>query len=204
MDQALDKAAATVFFTTSKTVGNGVQLDSVITSELQIDGEPVKALLDTGSLVTLVSLDVLLQVWGRRKPPDQTPEEWKKEAGKRLQPTAVALCNHSGDRLPVMRQAVVTLSWSGYCVKATVQVLREAPANLLVGTDLLPKLRFLFVGCGQDEGDADLLNMETPLGAQGEDLVTGTVRLLQVERTLGHHAKLVRAGVKGDKECSLL
>ena len=40
-------------------------------------GEPVKALLDTGSPVTIVSLEFFLQAWARRKPQYQSLQEWK-------------------------------------------------------------------------------------------------------------------------------
>ena len=52
----------------------------------------------------------------------------------RLKPTPVALHNYGGGQLP--RQVQTILSLPGYRVEAT-KVQRDAPARLLVGTDLL-------------------------------------------------------------------
>lgn len=55
------------------------------------------------------------------------------------------LQNYSGDKLRVVHQIRVTVSRSGYSTRAIIQVQKGAPAKLLVGTDLLPKLGyFLF------------------------------------------------------------
>ena len=77
----------------------------------------VEALLDTGSPVTIVPLEFLLQVLAKKRPPNQPPEEWKKHVEKQLEPTPVALRNYGGGCLPVVRQVVVTTTRSGHQVK---------------------------------------------------------------------------------------
>ena len=52
-------------FTSTDVLGD-VKLGSVLTSTVEVEGEPVEALLDTGSLVTIISLEWLLQVLVRQ------------------------------------------------------------------------------------------------------------------------------------------
>ena len=45
---------------------DSIQLGITPTATVELEGEPVDALLDTGSPVTVVSLDHLLQVWAKQ------------------------------------------------------------------------------------------------------------------------------------------
>ena len=74
-----------------------------------------------------------------------------------LEPTAVVLQNHSGDRLRVVRQIRVHLARSGFVVEAPVQVQKAAPAKLLIGTDILPQLGYLFIQSTMEGEDLNLL-----------------------------------------------
>ena len=223
VESLLEQVAATMYSITGESCGTEVELGPVPTAEVMLEGEPVVALLDTGSPVTLVSLEFLLQVLAKRKPCEQTPEEWKQEVRKRLEPTSVALRNYSGGQLPVVRQVKTTLVRSGHEVTATVQVQKEAPTKLLIGTDLLSQLGFLFVKTELEGGDLDLLaectDPETdeevemaeeelaghPDSERGteEELESGTVRLLQAARLPGQHGRVVKAKVVGKKGHSL-
>ena len=80
------------------------KLGPILTSIVEVEGEPVEALLDTGSPVTIISLEWLLQLLVRQCQKDRSPNEWKAEVECRLEPTAVVLQNYSGDRLRVVRQ----------------------------------------------------------------------------------------------------
>ena len=82
---------------------SGVELGPVPSAQVEFEGEHVKALLDTGSPVTIVSLVFLLKVWAKKRTSEQSLEEWKK-VEKKLEPTPVALRNYCGGRLPVVRQ----------------------------------------------------------------------------------------------------
>ena len=161
-----------------------------------------------------VSLEFLLQVLAKRKPHEQTPEEWKQEVRKRLEPTSVDLRNYSGGQLPVVRQVKTTLVRSGHEVTATVQVQKEAPTKLLIGTDLLSQLGFLFVKTELEGGDLDLLaectDPETDEQVEWQrkswqgtltprELESGTVCLLQATRLPGQHGRVVKAKVVGKK-----
>ena len=57
----------------------------------------------------------------------------------------MVLQNYSGDRLKVVWQIRVHLAHSGFVVETPIQVQKAAPAKLLIGTDVLPQLGYLFV-----------------------------------------------------------
>ena len=141
VESLLEQVAATMYSITGESCGTG----PVPTAEVMLEGEPVVALLDTGSPVTLVSLEFLLQVLAKRKPCEQTPEEWKHEVRKRLEPTSVALRKYGCGQLPVVRQVKTTLVRSVRAWPQCMQVQKEAQTKLLIGTDLLSQLGFLFV-----------------------------------------------------------
>lgn len=60
------------------TWSDGVKsiLGPTVTSTVEVNGVPTEALLDTGSPVTIVSLD-LPWMWWRRTDPITPPEEWR-------------------------------------------------------------------------------------------------------------------------------
>ena len=58
---------------------------------------PTDALVDTGSLATIVSLMFILKVLADRKDSQQTAEEWKKETIKKFSAPAVTLTSCGGD-----------------------------------------------------------------------------------------------------------
>ena len=52
--------------------------------EVLLEGQPVKALVDTGSPVTIASIDCILSILESLREPSQSPEEWKQEIQKRF------------------------------------------------------------------------------------------------------------------------
>ena len=213
--EALARVTATMYSISSKVDVGGVELGPVPMAEVVLEGEPVKALLDTGSPVTIVSLEYLLEVLAQKRPEGQSPEEWRSEVEKRLEPTPVSLRNYGGGHLPVVRQVRTTIARPGHEVEAAVQVQKGAPARLLIGTDILPKLGFLFIRAECEGDDVDMLEFESP-GAEGGcddsegvhaagsgDAGEGTVCLVQAVRLPARHAKLVRAKVTGKEGYSL-
>ena len=114
----------------------------VLTAEVSVEGEIIEALLDTGSPVTIIQLEALLEILANQRHPDQTRSEWRTTTESRLEPTSLILKNYSGDNLKIVR---ILMSRPGYSTLAVVQVQSGAPAKLLVGTDLLSRLgHFLY------------------------------------------------------------
>ena len=57
--------------------GTGSTLGPTPTTEVKLDGVPVKALLDTGSPISIVSLDVFLNAAKENRATGQSPAEWE-------------------------------------------------------------------------------------------------------------------------------
>ena len=118
------------------------KLGVVPTAEIVLEGFPVCAVLDTGSPVTIVSM---MQVLAENKPEQQTPEEWKADTRKRLKKPSVTLHSYGGGELPILCEAVCVLSRGSFTVEAVLQVQRDAPVDMLLGTDIQPQLGFALV-----------------------------------------------------------
>ena len=131
-------------------------------AEVELEGVPVEAMLDTGSPVTIVSLNCLLVALAKSQPPGQTPEEWKAKVKERLQPASMLLKSYSGNELPIVKRIQVEITRGGYATKAWVHVQKDAPVDFLLGTDIQPHLGFHLVQVGQDGTTTNLLNVATP------------------------------------------
>ena len=73
----INKIFVTMHGVTSSDVSG--KLGPVLTSIVEVEGEPVEALIDTGSPVTIISLEWLLQLLAKQRRKDQSPNEWKAE-----------------------------------------------------------------------------------------------------------------------------
>ena len=78
-----------------------------------LEGQPVKALVNTGSPVTIVSIKCLLYVMEKLKTPGQSVEEWKKEVKSRLQSPSMTVNNYGGGEVNVISQLSVRLAHKG-------------------------------------------------------------------------------------------
>ena len=164
VDKALDSVIVRMHGITSRRSTEGdVQLGPVLTARVTVEGEVVEALLDTGSPVTIIQLEALLEILAKQRQPSQTPSEWRKAVETRLEPTSLILQNYSGDSLKIVRQIKITMSRPGYSTSAVVQVQKGAPAKLLVGTDLLSQLGYFFIQTSEDSNDSDMLATESDI-----------------------------------------
>ena len=133
------------------------ELGPTPTATVLLEGVPVEALLDTGSPVSIVSLEKLLDALARTRPPGQTPEEWKKEMQSRFVPPSVVLKNYGGGELSIVGQIEALVTRADFKINAVLQAQSNASVDMLIGTDLLPALGFAFVK--RDTGkDWDLLS----------------------------------------------
>ena len=202
--EAISDVCVTLHVLETGPNSKGVKLGPTPRTQVKLEGEATTALLDTGSPVTIVSLEYLLQVLARTRQPGITPEQWRATVEERLKPTNLNLRNYGGEELNIVRQISVTLMREGHSVTATVQVQVAAPVPLLIGTDVLPQLGFQFLQKDHHEcqdllqSDSDPSGPEPPTKQHSEG-GTGvlaeqdaTVRLLQATRLPPRHAKLVR------------
>ena len=116
-----------------------VVLEPTPTTTILVEGTPAEALLDTGFQVTIVSLDFLVKALSCEKEhlDNQTLRE---EVKRHLEPTALKLRSYSGETSPIVKKPCVRLSHGRYTVDACVQVQMNAPVQVLLGTDLQPRL----------------------------------------------------------------
>lgn len=194
---------------------NRVPLGPTLTAEVKFEGRPVQALLDTGSPVTIVSLEFLLQTLAKQRPASQTVAEWQIAVKARLQPPSVTLQSYGGKELNIVRQVSTVVSRGDHHCEATILVQKNAPLDLLLGTDLQSKLGFFFLQSSAEEAVTDLLQKKMwklspveskdqwasvdlpfpPESANEEERPTAVVRLITAARLPARHVKYVRAHV---------
>ena len=74
IDESL-KESSTMINVLSSIEGNKNEVGPTLTAEVEVEGKTVKALLDTGSPVTILSVDLLFNHWAQHKKAEQTVEE---------------------------------------------------------------------------------------------------------------------------------
>ena len=122
---------------------------------------------------------------------------------RHLEPTALKLRSYSGETQPIVTQAHVHLSCRRYTVDTYVQVQMNAPVQVLLGTDLQPRLGFHLVDTEdpeqtregrlklkqQDSVQSSQTTQELP--AKRKAAHPATVHLIQVVKVPARHANLV-------------
>ena len=87
----------------------GPSLGPAVSVELSVEGQPVKALVDTGSPVTIISIDCLLDILAKNQKAGQSKEEWKQEVEKRFLPSTLAINSFGGGEVNVISQLTTNL-----------------------------------------------------------------------------------------------
>ena len=131
------------------------------TVDVELEGTSTKALIDTGSPVTIVSLKFLVNALAKQRPPHQSPSNWRAEVEKRLLPPSVPLRKYGGGELNIVREIRVTLTRLTFSVEATVQVHAGAPVDLLLGTDVQLQLGLVLLAVQSDGKDKEPLQGKT-------------------------------------------
>ena len=105
----------------------------------------------------------------------QTPSQWKGETLSKFAPPEVNLKSYGGQRLSVIAQISLCLTQDQFSTNVTVLAQKEAPNDLLLGTDVQPRLGLsmvmkkagstldLFSGTELECGDDQRIK-ETPMG----------------------------------------
>ena len=186
--EAVQQVAATMHGIEPQKGPANSTLGPIPTSEVQLDQVPVQALLDTGSSITIVSLDFFLQAAAKNRSPGQSPAEWSKATCEQLQPSTVTLRSYGGDKLNIVSQVSCKLCRGPHAVDTVIQVQKDAPVDLLLGTDILARLGFSLV---QQGGEGDAVNL-LKTGDQKKEEPMATVRLLHATRLPARHSRLIR------------
>ena len=108
-----------------KDESNNPALSPSIHVEVLLEGHPVKALVDTGSPVTIVSITCLLDILGKLRNPNQTMDEWKIQIQRKFQTPSIVVNNYGGGMINIISQIPVSLRLGDkeYC--ATILVQKE-------------------------------------------------------------------------------
>ena len=115
--------------------------------------------LDTGSPVSIVSLEFIVNALAKLRTEDQTPQKWIALVKKRLEPSTINMWNYGGGPLQFTRQLKAKVSLPGQeVVEGYLQVKSKAPVELLLGSDFL---RFMVIKPQTDGIAADFKTKST-------------------------------------------
>ena len=186
IDVALEDMSATMYGVTLLMEGTPARLGPTITTNVAVNGIDAVALIVTGSPATIISLKFAMGVLAKERQSFNSPQEWKKVMAGRFEAPSVTLKSYGGGRLNIVAQLRVTLCHGNFNTNTTVLVQKDAPNELLIGTDVQSSLGFSLV-ISKDGTMKDLLKGDKPnLNPPGmnQDVTrditpTGTVRLLQ-------------------------
>ena len=87
----------------------GARLGPTVCTPIEVNGITTKALIDTGSPATIISLAFVLRVLAGERTSDQTLEEWKEATHQKFASPDLALNNYGGQRLSLIAQIELTL-----------------------------------------------------------------------------------------------
>ena len=162
-----------------------------------------------------MSLEFVLKALAAKQPENQPLQEWKRGIRDRLGTPTITLQSYGGGELNIVSQMMAPLSKGEHRQEGVVQVQKGAPMDLLIGTDVQPKLGFLFLETKQKETAAttDLLSGKAwslseseprpvmPQLPEATDPISAVhvespvVHLIQATQLPARHAKLVRAQI---------
>ena len=214
LSNTIDQVVATLHGVEPQQVMPSVVLGPTLTSEVSLEGVPVKALLDTGSPISIVSLEVFLKACAQNRQSSETPEEWGRAVKQRFQKPTVSLRSYGGGELSIISQVKCCLSRGSLTVETILQVQKGAPVDLLLGTDVLSRLGFSFsrlenngkltylLGKSESGLNVEVVKEATKDSAEPElaDVSEETtppvvVKLIRATRLPARHSKLVRVSV---------
>ena len=112
------------------------------TCNLLLERQLVNALVNTGSPITIVSIDCLLDVLVKLQTPNQAWEQWKQEVKDRFQTTSLSVNNYGGGEVNIVGQLPVLLKLGDKECHAIILVQKGATVDLLLVTNLLIQLGF--------------------------------------------------------------
>ena len=158
LEEALQAQSAQMHGITSDSDASvDVNLGPVLYTDVVFEGCPSRALVDTGSSVTIVSLDVALKALASKRPPEQTPANWEAQMKENIRNPTITLRSFGGERLNILGQLTATVQRGTHSKTAVVLVQSNTPVDILLGTDFQPYLSLMFLKTGPDGQAEDML-----------------------------------------------
>ena len=109
---------------------------------------------------TITFLVFVLEVLVRLRLRDHADKQWCDTTQKKFQDPDVTLKSYGGHKLELIAHIEFSISVGDKQVKSVVLVKKDSPNNLLIGTDVQPKLGFSVVVTSPDSRMPDLLSGE--------------------------------------------
>ena len=114
------------------------RLGPTVFVDVEVNEVKTIALVDTSA--TIISLDFVLQVLADQRDQRLTPVQWKEKTLQRFSSPEVSLTSYGGHGVDIVAQIPLRLKLSNKCTDAVVLVQKGAPNQLLLGTDVQPRL----------------------------------------------------------------
>ena len=131
-----------------------VNLGPVLYTDVVFEGCPSRALVDTGSPVTI---DVALKALASQWPPGQTPSDWEAQTKEKIWNPTITLRRFGGELLNILDQLTATVQKGAHSKTAVVLVQSNTPVDILLGTDFQPYLGLMFLKTGPNGQVEDML-----------------------------------------------
>ena len=152
---------------------------------------PVKVLLDTGSPISITFLEFFLKACVQSQKINESLEEWERAVKQWLQQPTTALRSYGGGESNIVSQVKCCVSRDNFIVETVLQVQKQAPVDLLLGTDILSHLEFTFSRLEKVGKSTDLLgdlksdmSISADKGVSDSSMHTKLYVHLSLERTL--------------------
>lgn len=110
LEEALEEVSGVLGVLQSDTTSSTAGLGSTVFASILVDGVATRALIDTGSPATIISLKFILNVLAGQKTPNQTVQQWKEDVRKKFLTPDISLQNYGGHRLYILARICVNLS----------------------------------------------------------------------------------------------
>ena len=180
--------------------GEGPRLGPTVYAAVTVNGVSTNALVDTGSPTTIVSLEFSLKVLHRNRPKGQSDLEWKKSVREKSKDPDITVKNYGGHQLYFIGQIELTLSRGDRHLTSTLLVKKDAPNNLLVGTDVQLQLGLSVVTKDDHGWMTDVFTGQRTLSlGTGCHQQAKTVENAEVRDLLSGESRKFERGVQGDQ-----
>jgi len=134
------KALAKVSATNHALHQDAVELDEkdnltlgpTLTAEVYLEGRPTQALLDTGSPVSIVSMDFLIRALVDVNKETVSKEEKIRCAEGKLRPPTIKIRNFGGGTVNVLSQATISIRRGDHQCEATVLVQKGSALRVFI------------------------------------------------------------------------
>ena len=210
----LHGSQGTLSLTTEDHDPKALSQGPIVKTEIYLEGHPAVALIDTGSPISIVSIDFLLQTLNQSWPKSTSKEDWMSSVRDQLKPPSMTARIFGGGEVNVICQCTVNLIWGPHKCDATVLVQKGIAQKILLGTDMLKKLRMCMLTPEVKEEAKNLLGSgDWQLQSVGKDPKlkpipaeqVATIHLLQTCRIPARHCRLapVEASSRAKGEMTL-